>query len=183
MSAFSHAWEKLVRALEYFTTSLFTALLLTVLWGVVSRYVPGIRPSDWTEELAIYLLVWVTLFGAALGFRRHAHLGVDYFVSKLDPSAARLAAIVAELAVLLFAGFALCYGGIRLVGDTLAANQLTPVLQWHIGYLYLAVPTSGFFICAFTLERLFKGAAPNVPHSEVAAPDPSSTAEPVRHDS
>jgi TRAP-type C4-dicarboxylate transport system permease small subunit len=149
-------WNRIVRGLEWFTIGLFALLVLDVLWGVISRYMPGIRPSDWTEELAVYLLVWVSLFGAALTYRGYGHLGVDYFVSKLDPSAQRLVAILIEVATLLFAGFAFCYGGWRLVADTLGANQLTPVLQWKIGYLYSAVPLSGLFLCAFSVEHLLK---------------------------
>lgn len=149
-------WNRIVRGLEWFTIGLFALLVLDVLWGVTSRYVPGIRPSDWTEELAVYLLVWVSLFGAALTYRGYGHLGVDYFVAKLDPSAQRLVAVLIEIATLVFAGFALCYGGWRLVADTLGANQLTPVLQWKIGYLYSAVPLSGIFFCAFAVEHLLK---------------------------
>lgn len=156
MSFLSLLWTKLIRALELFVISLFAALVLCVLWGVVSRYVPGIRPSSWTEELAIYLLVWVSLLGAALAYRANGHLGVDYFVGKLDPSARRVAFYVAELAVLLFAAFALCYGGWKLVSQTLAANQITAVLQWRIGYLYSAVPLSGLFICAFAVEHMLR---------------------------
>ena len=149
-------WNRVVRGLEWFTIVLFAMLLLDVLWGVVSRYTPGIRPSDWTEELAVYLLVWVSLFGAAITYRAYGHLGVDYFVAKLDPAAQRLVAVIVEIAVIVFAGFALCYGGWRLVADTLSANQLTPVLQWKIGYLYSAVPLSGLFFCAFAIEHLIK---------------------------
>jgi TRAP-type C4-dicarboxylate transport system permease small subunit len=149
-------WNRITRGLEWFTIILFALLTLDVLWGVISRYVPGIRPSDWTEELAVYLLVWVSLFGAAITYRAYGHLGVDYFVAKLDPTAQRLVAIIVEIAALIFAGFALCYGGWRLVADTLGANQLTPVLQWKIGYLYSAVPLSGLFFCAFAIEHLIK---------------------------
>lgn len=149
-------WNRITRGLEWFTIVLFALLTLDVLWGVISRYVPGIRPSDWTEELAVYLLVWVSLFGAAITYRAYGHLGVDYFVAKLDPSAQRLVAVIVEIAALIFAGFALCYGGWRLVADTLGANQLTPVLQWKIGYLYSAVPLSGLFFCAFAIEHLIK---------------------------
>jgi len=149
-------WNRIARGLEWFTIVLFAMLVLDVLWGVISRYTPGIRPSDWTEELAVYLLVWVSLFGAAITYRAYGHLGVDYFVAKLDPTAQRLVAVIVEVAVLIFAGFALCYGGWRLVADTLGANQLTPVLQWKIGYLYSAVPLSGLFFCAFAIEHLVK---------------------------
>jgi TRAP-type C4-dicarboxylate transport system permease small subunit len=165
----ARAWRGAVRALEALTVLLFAALVIDVLWGVVSRYWPGIVPSDWTEELGIFLLAWVSLLGGALTYREHGHLGLDYFIQKFDPAARRWADVAIELCVLAFAGFGLCYGGYRLVADTLAAGQLTPVLQWKIGYLYLSVPISGVFFVAFALEHLITrppasaGAAESLP--------------------
>jgi TRAP-type C4-dicarboxylate transport system permease small subunit len=156
----SRVWNTAARVLEVVTTALFGALVLDVLWGVISRYWPGIPPSDWTEELGVYLLVWVSLLGAALTYRDRGHLGVDYLVSKFDPLAQRWSAIVAELCVLAFAGSALCYGGYRLVNDTLAAGQLTPVLQWKVGYFYASVPISGVFFVGFALEHLLHHPVP-----------------------
>jgi TRAP-type C4-dicarboxylate transport system permease small subunit len=149
-------WNAAVRGLQVLTTALFAALVFDVLWGVVSRYWPGIAPSDWTEELGIFLLAWVSLLGSALTYRERGHLGLDYFVSLFDPVAQRWTAVVIELCVIVFAGFGLCYGGYRLVADTLAAGQLTPVLQWKIGYLYMSVPISGVFFVAFAIEHLFE---------------------------
>ena len=168
MNVLSRSWNAATRALELFTITLFAALVLDVLWGVVSRYWPGIRPSDWTEELGVYLMVWVSLLGAALTYRDRGHLGVDVLVSKFDASAQRAAGIVGELCVLAFAGLALCHGGYRLVGDTLAAGQLTPVLQWKVGYLYASVPISGVFFAGFAIEHLIGRAMP--PASTEAAP-------------
>lgn len=150
------AWLGIVRSLETAVTALFAALVLVVLWGVISRYTPGIRPSDWTEELAIYLLVWLSFLGAALAYRGHAHLGVDFFVGKLARPAQRVAAVLVELIVFGFAAFALVFGGWRLVAETLATQQLTPVLQWATGYLYLSAPISGLFLCAFAIEHLVR---------------------------
>ena len=152
----SQTLKALVRVLEWLTIVLFAALVLDVLWGVVSRYVLGTQ-SRWTEELAIYLLVLVSLLGATLAFRDRAHLGVDYFVGKLDPSARRLATIIAEVAVILFASFGLVYGGYMLVSETLRSGQLTPAMGWKIGYFYSVVPLSGLFIVAFSLENLLSG--------------------------
>jgi TRAP-type C4-dicarboxylate transport system permease small subunit len=149
----ARAWGYVVRALSTFTVLIFAVLVLDVLWGVFSRYALGAQ-SRWTEELAIYLLVWASLLGGALTFRDHGHLGVDYFVGKLDPAAQRLAAVVAELCVMAFAGFALVYGGFRLVSQTLQAGQTTPAMGWKIGYFYSAVPLCGIFVVAFCVEHL-----------------------------
>ena len=160
MSAARRLWEAAVAGLRWLTVALFALLVIDVLWGVVSRYWPGIVPSDWTEELGIYLLAWVSLLGSALTYRDRGHLGLDYFIGKFDPAAQRLNVIIIELCVLAFAGFALCYGGYRLVSDTLASNQLTPVLQWKTGYMYLSVPISGVFFAGFAIEHLLEPAVP-----------------------
>jgi len=156
MSAARRLWNAAVYGLQLLTIALFAALVLDVLWGVVARYSPGIVPSDWTEELGIYLLAWVSLLGSALTYRDRGHLGLDYFITLFDPAAQRLTAVIIEVCVLVFAGFALCYGGYRLVSDTLASGQLTPVLQWKTGYLYMSVPISGIFFVAFAIEHLLE---------------------------
>lgn len=166
-STFERAWHQVVRGLGWVTIALFAALVLDVLWGVISRYTPGIVPSDWTEELAVYLLVWVSLLGSALTYRDRGHLGVDYLVEKFDPAAQRVAGIVVELCVILFAATALCWGGYLLVSEALASGQLTPVLQWKMGYVYSVVPISGVFFVAFCIEHLC-GRPTVAPHERVS---------------
>lgn len=143
----------LARLLEHFVTVIVAALVLDVLWGVISRFVLG-SPSRWTEEVAIFLLIWLSLLGAAVAFRRRQHLGVDYFVGKLDPGAAKLLRIVTVLIVALFASWVMIYGGAVLVVDTLRAGQRTPALGILMGYVYLAVPLSGVFFVLFCLDQI-----------------------------
>lgn len=152
----SGVWARVVRGLEWLTIALFVVLTLDVLWGVFSRYVLDSQ-SRWTEELATYLLVWVSLLGAALVFRDRGHLGVDYFVGKLDPAARRLSALIAEGAVILFGAFVLVFGGGMMVIETLRSGQVTAAMGWPVGYLYTVVPLSGFFVVAFSIEHLVTG--------------------------
>lgn len=131
----------------------FAALTLDVLWGVFSRYVLG-QQSRWTEELALYLLVWISLLGASVTYADGGHLGVDYIVGKLDEAAAHVARIVVELLVATFAGIVLVRGGWQLVVETLGAGQLSPALGVPMGYVYLAAPISGVLFLVFAIERL-----------------------------
>ena len=77
-------------------------LVLDVLWGVFTRYALT-EQAKWSEELARFLLVWVSLLGGAAAFGEKAHLGVDYFVGKFDPSAHKLITIIGQLIILFFA--------------------------------------------------------------------------------
>jgi len=137
-----------------------------VVWGVFTRYALG-QQAKWTEELARFLLVWVALLGGAVAFGSKAHLGVDYFVSKLHPDATRLTTMVANLVVLFFAVAVLLLGGARVVSDALVLEQTTPALGWKMGYVYLALPISGFFVVMYTVDNMLETlrGGPSVPGS------------------
>lgn len=131
------------------------ALVLDVTWGVITRYLMN-EQASWTEELARFLLIWVSLLGGAVAFGTKGHLGVDYFVEKFHPEVRKLMAVAVHLTVLFFAGAIFIYGGGRVVADALAMEQTTPALGWKMGYVYLALPISGFFMVLFTIENLLE---------------------------
>ncbi|MBL7115541.1 MAG: TRAP transporter small permease [Kiritimatiellae bacterium] len=128
-------------------------LVLDVIWGVFTRYVMG-EQAKWTEELARFLLVWVSLLGGAVAFGTRGHLGVDYFVGKLHPEARKLMTVIGHLVVLLFAGTVFLYGGGRVVTEALQLEQMTPALGWKMGHVYLALPIAGVFMIIYTIENL-----------------------------
>lgn len=130
-------------------------LVLDVVWGVFSRYVMG-EQAKWTEELARFLLVWVSLLGGAVAFGTKGHLGVDYFVGQFHPEMKKVLAMVSHVVVLFFAVSIFVYGGGRVVFDALAMDQMTPALGWKMGYVYLALPVSGLFMVLFTFENLIE---------------------------
>jgi TRAP-type C4-dicarboxylate transport system permease small subunit len=145
------------RLLETLVMAAMAVLVLDVLWQVFTRLVLK-HPSTWTEELAQFLLVWVALLGAAVALNRGAHLGIDYFVGKL-PYRARVATeVLVFLCVATFAFFVMVVGGIDLVRSMLELGEESPALRLKIGYVYLAVPISGFFLTLYAVmgvvERL-----------------------------
>jgi TRAP-type C4-dicarboxylate transport system permease small subunit len=144
--------------LSWIVIALFAILTIDVLWGVFSRYILGAQ-TRWTDELATTLMVWVSLLGAALVYGEKGHLGVDYFVGKLDPAAQRLTELFAHLLVLIFALVVMVYGGSTLVERTLDANQLLPALGWKKGYGYSVVPLSGLFLAFYAIEGAVRSIA------------------------
>ncbi len=145
----------LTRGLELFIIATMALLVVDVVWGVFTRYALG-EQAKWSEELARFLLVWVALLGGAIAFRSKAHLGVDYFVNLLHPEARKLTAVFAHLVVLLFAGGVLLYGGVSVVSEALSLEQTTPALGWKMGYVYLALPISGFFVVLYAVDNLME---------------------------
>lgn len=128
-------------------------LVIDVLWQVFTRKVLG-SPSRWTEELAIFLLIWVSLLGAAVALGRGAHLGIDYFVGKLSETKRMFTEILVFVFVLGFSAYVMLYGGIDLVQSTFRMGQVSPVWGVQMGYVYLAVPISGFFMVMYSFIGL-----------------------------
>ena len=76
----------LVRILEILAILAMGTLVLDVVWGVMTRYLIG-EQAKWTEELARFLLIWVSMLGGALAFRRREHLGIDFLIGLTDTAA------------------------------------------------------------------------------------------------
>jgi len=143
--------------LEVLCMIVVAVLVIDVLWQVFTRFILP-KPSSWTEELAIFLLIWVALLGSAVALGRGAHLGIDYFVHKL-PYKSRIKTELFVFAVIaLFSLLVMVIGGINLVSETLRLNQTSPALNLKIGYVYIAVPLSGVFLVLYSvigfIERL-----------------------------
>lgn len=147
--------KALTKMLELVVVLIVAALVFDVLWGVCTRFILG-EPSRWTQEVAEFLLIWVAMLGAAVAFSRNEHLGVDYFVKKLDKDAQFLLAVIAQGLIIAFTCSAMIFGGYVLVSRTLGFGQVTPALGIQMGYVYLAVPVSGVFIVVFCVERIFE---------------------------
>jgi TRAP-type C4-dicarboxylate transport system permease small subunit len=162
------------RSLELLVIVIMASLVVDVLWQVFTRFAPRIiiflqwflkvihadQPSTWTEELARILLIWVSLLGASVALGRGAHLGIDYFVGKLLPRKKLFTEFFVFLAVAAFSLCVMVVGGSILVIRTLDLGQTLPAISdilgvgVKMGYVYLAVPISGFFMVLYSVIGL-----------------------------
>lgn len=141
------------KTLEVVVMICMGVLVLDVLWQVFTRKVLN-DPSQWTEELAIFLLIWVAMLGAAVALSLGSHLGIDYFVSKLSKGKRAVTEILVFALILAFAVYVMLYGGYDLVKSTFELGQTSPVFKVKMGYVYLAVPVSGFFMVIYSFLGL-----------------------------
>jgi TRAP-type C4-dicarboxylate transport system permease small subunit len=141
------------RSLELLVMIVVAVLVLDVLWQVFTRKVLN-DPSTWTEELAVFMLIWVSLLGAAVALSRGAHLGIDYFVGKLPPRMRVATEVLVFFCVAAFSLLVMVVGGVDLVASTLELGQESPALRVKVGYVYLAIPISGFFLTLYAVIGL-----------------------------
>lgn len=138
------------RALLLLLASLMVAMVVSVVWQVLSRYL-FVVPAAWTEELARFLLIWIGMLGAAFAYRRGSHLGIDLLLAKVEGNSKILLGRVIHLSCLLFAGAVLLVGGGSLVAMTWELKQYSAAIGLPIALVYAVIPVSGFLICIFAL--------------------------------
>ena len=141
------------RTLEILIIISMAVLTIDVCWQVFTRLVLK-KPGIWTEELATFLVIWVALLGSAVALNRGAHLGIDYFVGKLPEKIRLCTEIFAFLCIVLFSLCVMVIGGMSLVLRTLELGQISPALLIKVGYVYLALPISGFFLVLYSVIGL-----------------------------
>ncbi len=129
------------------------SIILTLSAGVISRYVFN-RPFFWTDEVARILLIWSIFIGAAMGFRKGtstAHIGMDYFVSRLPQRAKKIAVRFGWLANMFFSVLMLIIG-ISFFIQTISFR--TAALDISKGFIYVCLPIFGIMTLVFLINQL-----------------------------
>jgi len=81
---------------------IMSIMVINVLWQVFSRFVLN-SPSSFTDELARYLMIWLSLLGAAFVSGKNKHIGLDIIPSRSSPATRKkLKKLVEIIVILLF---------------------------------------------------------------------------------
>lgn len=114
------------------------ALIGVITLQIVSRVL--FTAVGWTEEVARFLLVWITFLAGTLAFQRGRHIAVTFVVDALPGRLRQLARIAALLIVLAFM-IALIVIGYRYM--QVQSFQKSASLRLSMTYVYAVMP-----ICA-----------------------------------
>lgn len=147
--------QQLSNALNRLVATLLVLLIADVVWQVITRFVLA-QPSSFTEEIARFLLIWISLLGAAIAYRHSDHLGFDLLTKKVDQNKQQKIAGFNALLVMLFAAIVLITGGGNVVHIVYTMEQSSSVLGINMGYVYSVVPISGVLFLLFATENLIK---------------------------
>lgn len=126
------------------------ANVLNVLWQVFTRFVLD-SPSTFTEELARYLLIWVSFLGAAYAYRRRIHLAVEVITHQISGKKYQYIQIFIQACIFLFSLMVLVIGGWDLTLMSFEMTQISPALQINIGYVYMVIPLSGLLFLYYSV--------------------------------
>ena len=131
---------------------LLGAMSCIVFANVSLRYLTNYS-IPWAEEVARYMMVWMTFIGAGLTLRYGGHVAITNLMETMSPAAQRI--LRAVIAVSLLAFFAVMIW----VGYNYAMRmrfQLTPATRIPFSYVYAAIPV-GFALLAVHLLLVVRG--------------------------
>ena len=132
--------------------TLFVSLLVLVgvsFLQVVFRFF--FTALTWSEELSSFLLVWVSLLGMAVGFKRGSHIAVTFLVEKVSSSVRKWLQVFIALLGLAFFGIVVYFGWVMMNTE---ATQVTPAMGLSMRWIYLMYPVTGAVTVLHILDSM-----------------------------
>ena len=127
------------------------ALIGVITLQIVSRVL--FTAVGWTEEVARFLLIWMTFLAATLAFQRGRHIAVTFAVDALPLAARRIARLVA-LAVVLALLVSLIVIGYRYM--QVQSFQKSASLRVSMTYIYAVMPLCAALMAWYTLVDMLE---------------------------
>lgn len=134
--------------------AVFWAMGIVVFLQFFSRYVLN-DSAAWTEEIARYLLMWVTFIGAAIVTRRGTHIGVEVLGQMLPEGGKRTLAFLIDCMTVGFIGL-LCWFSI-LITERMQIQRMT-VIEWSMGIVYAGIAFGCFLMLFRAVQRFIANA-------------------------
>ena len=125
-------------------------IVAIVFWQVFGRYVLNSSPT-WTESLALVLVLYVTLIGAAVGVRDAGHIGMESLLVLLSERIRNRIELLIHVLVIAF-GATMIYNG-AVLGSSVWSYKI-PNLGLPEAIRYLPLVVSGVLIISFSVEHL-----------------------------
>jgi TRAP-type C4-dicarboxylate transport system permease small subunit len=145
--------KSLDRILGGFLVFLMVIIVMAVLWQVFSRYIMQ-SPSSVTEELARYLLIWISILGAAYAAGQQDHLAINLLEERLNKQNRKRLRIFIDVLIIFFCVTVLIIGGGNLVYVNYDLGQNSAALEIPLYVVYMVIPLSGLLIIVYKINEI-----------------------------
>jgi C4-dicarboxylate transporter, DctQ subunit len=140
---------------EFIIAALMGAATLLTFVTVLHRFlvdVPILYPFlfqihlDWSQELCIYMFIWMAKFGAAYGVRTGIHVGVDVLVNRLDANWRKGVILFGLFGGALFTAIVGTMGA-KFVIELMGTDQVSPDMEIPSWIVYACIPLGSYLMC------------------------------------
>lgn len=123
--------------------AVLTVVTVVIVFGqVIFRFVLE-EPLVWSEEVALFCLVWITFLGASLASRNRTLIGVETLVKRLSPAWRLRVEILVQLFSVIFFLAMIVYGTKTVF---IVAGQRAAATGISMAWVYASVPVGGFLM-------------------------------------
>lgn len=136
----------------------FLVMVAVTFAQVLARFVFN-DPISWSEEVARFLFLWITLMGASHAVAFGKHFCVDFLISRFPPNLQKVTAWFAALCVFAFAAIMIYYGWSVTMRTCF---QVSAALEMPMCYPYSCIPLSGLFTVVHLVAGFFPDKGPAV---------------------
>jgi TRAP-type C4-dicarboxylate transport system permease small subunit len=141
------------KILERILVIIMAVMVLNVLWQVGSRFILQ-SPSSFTDELARYLLIWLSILGASYVTGKRMHLSIDLLMQRSGPARQKKLNTLIYSIVSIFALLVMVVGGSRLVYVVSSLGQTSPALEIPLSVVYIVLPIGGVIIIYYSILNI-----------------------------
>ena len=128
-------------------------ILLLVIVQVAMRYLFN-SPLTWSEELAVFVMIWLTFIGSLICMRDKEHIEVTILVDYLPRSLQRIVVAFSRLASVFFL-LVVAYYGFELVMENMTVTS--PANKISMGLVYTIIPLSSIGMAFYLVKAIAKG--------------------------
>ena len=128
-------------------------ILLLVIDQVAMRYLFN-SPLTWSEELAVFVMIWLTFIGSLICMRDKEHIEVTILVDHLPRPLQRIVVAFSRLASVFFL-LVVAYYGFELVMENMTVTS--PANKISMGLVYTIIPLSSLGMVFYLVKEIAKG--------------------------
>ena len=135
-------------------TGMLAVMSVLAFANILARYLTNFSLA-FTEEIEVSLLVWLTMLGAAAGFKHGVHIGLTFLLERLPPRARRaLAVATAALGVGLY--LALVWFSIWQIRDEALMGTTSEALGIPQWIYTLGLPVGGAIMTGRVVQAAWR---------------------------
>lgn len=149
----SRVLDSIASAAMYAAGAALTVMALVQAWQVFARYVMNDSPG-WTEPVALLLMSFAVMLGAAVAVRRETHFAFVTLRDSLPGRGVWLAKSLSRLIAAAAGAGLMLLGGRLMLDDWAIAMAGAPL---PAGLKFGGLCLGGALMTVFALERLFTG--------------------------
>jgi len=171
---------------EIIIASLMGAATLLTFVTVAHRFlvdVPFLYPYlfwinlTWSQELCIYMFIWMAKFGAAYGVRTGIHVGVDVLINRLNDQWRKWVILFGLFGGAVFTGIVGTMGA-KFVIELMYTDQVSPDMEIPSWIVYACIPLGSYLMCFRFLQVMWSFfRTGDLPHHDASHVDGIETSQ------